>query len=709
MEPAKLYSKRYKFVWQVLSHPMNLSLIATILVVLVFPSSFPKYKAVITDQRKNPIREVIFWDDLENDGTSDKIFTYDNNVGTAALTVNLCPSGGTVEWDLRGKFSFNRDEYVFTGDYDNNRRKEIYVFTLSHDTIYLHAVADFKNPKPWIRNRFISTVGLVDGKSDPEIMSAQMDDLNGDGYKELIFGITTGFSVFPRNVYAYDIVHDTLIRSPRSGFQLQQLLQEDITGDSKNEILAGGYSAGNTRKTYPYSDSSSWLMVFDRSLNFLFKPVEFPGVHGSLYPLEPPATGNITGFSLVWRPPSNLRMHNRFYSFDGSGKGSPGPEMIEVTPDNESGEPFVIQTRDGKYIVVPGTDLNLYLYDTKFRFVKKISAGLWLSKTTVMDIDGDGRDEILATSYGLNKFGIFRSDLSDPVILDIELSHAKNTRISQKLVMGSPTVIVVNSGEMQYGISCYRNPLYYLKWIIYSGIYLCILLFTLLVRKIQKIQLQKRFRTEKKITELQLKIVRNQMDPHFTMNAIDSVISAVNRNEKEKATDNLYHFSKLYRSLVLSADKISRPLREELEFTENYLALEKFRFTDRFDYLIVVDPSVDKEWDIPKMLIQSPVENAVKHGLSGKEKGGMLKVSVTTEDHILILKIEDNGIGRKAAGKAGNLSTGKGLQIMDQFLDLYHKITGVKVHSEITDLFSDDGNPSGTKVIIRLPVKARPI
>jgi hypothetical protein len=63
------------------------------------------------------------------------------------------------------------------------------------------------------------------------------------------------------------------------------------------------------------------------------------------------------------------------------------------------------------------------------------------------------------------------------------------------------------------------------------------------------------------------------MDPHFTMNAINAVIDAINREEKEQVRDNLLHFSKMYRSLVLSADKFKRTLREEIDFTENYLAL----------------------------------------------------------------------------------------------------------------------------------------
>lgn len=192
------------------------------------------------------------------------------------------------------------------------------------------------------------------------------------------------------------------------------------------------------------------------------------------------------------------------------------------------------------------------------------------------------------------------------------------------------------------------NRMFYTRWFMYAGLFLIIYLFILLIARIQRLRIESRQKTEKKIAELQLAIVRNQMDPHFTMNAINAVIDAVNREEKEQARDNLLHFSKMYRSLVLSADKIKRSLREEIEFTENYLALERFRFRERFRYVI------------------------------------------------------DNGIGRAASAATGTGSTGKGMEMMDQFFELYYQITGVKVRLRVDDLKDERGNPAGTKVITQI-------
>jgi LytS/YehU family sensor histidine kinase len=202
------------------------------------------------------------------------------------------------------------------------------------------------------------------------------------------------------------------------------------------------------------------------------------------------------------------------------------------------------------------------------------------------------------------------------------------------------------------------------------------------------------------------------------MNAINAVVDAINREEKEQARDNLLHFSKMYRSLVLSADKIKRSLREEIDFTENYLALEKFRFGNRFTYNIRIDPDVDLGWEVPKMVIQSPVENAVKHGLRTKDvgcgawdvgrgtegEGGFILIRVRNEERALVLEITDNGVGREAAAKEGKTSTGKGMEIMEQFFDLYHKITGIRVQSNIMDLRDETGKAAGTKVVVIIPL-----
>ncbi len=684
-------------------NPLVVSLFATILIISLYPFNFPRFKAEILDQSKN--EGLIIWNDLDNNGVSDKIVINNNAIGTAAVTVYLYPFVHVEAWEFNGRFPDFRYDFIMTGDYDHNGRKEIYAFTQSNDSIFLNCVSDYRNPEPAFSNRFITTVRSVNGKTDPEIVPAQMDDLNDDGFLDLVFGISSGYSVNPRNVFTFDIRHNILNRSPKSGFQLSEILQADITGDGKNEMILGGYAPQNITKdkSYVYHDSSSWLMVLDRHLQFLFKPVEFPGRTGSIRPFILRSSSNKITPCICWNTPYEKLKAIIFYTFNTNGTIGNQKSVSEFNRDIAGFQPFIITRANKKLICHPTIDGYLHFYDPAFCYVNNQDIGFSIKIVFRMDVDLDGMEEILFTNSLQNQIAVFRNDLTNPVFLNLALSLPRHTVLSMKKTPGEPPVLFINSGEMEYTISYMKNPLYFLKWIIYLGIYLGILLFTLLIRRIQRYQLEKKYQTEKKITELQLKIVRNQMDPHFTMNAINSVIDAVNREEKQQATDNLLHFSRMYRSLVLSADKIKRTLKEEIEFTENYLALEKFRFRDKFNYQIIIDPDVNQEWMIPKMIIQSPVENAVKHGLLTSPHEGLLSIHVFKEDQHLILDIEDNGIGRQEADRKDKASTGKGLQIMDQFLDLYYKITGIKVRSEITDLFDKDGSPAGTKVTIRIP------
>ena len=86
----------------------------------------------------------------------------------------------------------------------------------------------------------------------------------------------------------------------------------------------------------------------------------------------------------------------------------------------------------------------------------------------------------------------------------------------------------------------------------------------------------------------------------------------------------------------------------------------------------------------------------------------MINIRVRHDSQAIVLEITDNGIGRDAARNSGYETSGKGMKIMDQFYDLYEKITGTRIYSEITDLYTPAGMPSGTSVKIIIPVPKPP-
>ncbi len=234
-------------------------------------------------------------------------------------------------------------------------------------------------------------------------------------------------------------------------------------------------------------------------------------------------------------------------------------------------------------------------------------------------------------------------------------------------------------------------------------IFLLLLFLGYFILNLRRRRMQQREKTEKQISELQLKTIRSQMDPHFTFNALNSISTAIYKENKENAYRYFTKFSKLIRSSLEVSDKISRTLEEEIDFTRNYLDLEKIRFKENFNYLINVDQKVDQQLTIPKMIIQNYAENAVKHGLKHITEDRKLNIDIKQfYDHIKII-VEDNGVGRESAAKQKQFSTGKGLAIMNSIYDLYFKLYKIRIKQEIEDLYDEHGNPAGTRVIISIP------
>jgi hypothetical protein len=205
---------------------------------------------------------------------------------------------------------------------------------------------------------------------------------------------------------------------------------------------------------------------------------------------------------------------------------------------------------------------------------------------------------------------------------------------------------------------------------------------------------------------LALKSLRSQMNPHFIFNALNSVNSFIAGNDERSANKYLSEFSRLMRAVMENSQHDFVPLASELKILELYLGLEHFRFREKFDYSFTVDPAVDAESvQVPPMLIQPYVENAVWHGLRYKDEKGFLSVHVTGKADELVVTVEDNGIGReksqalKTANQKETVSTG--LRNIESRLRIINDIHRTRLSVSIEDLHPV--TRSGTRVSIHIP------
>ncbi|GAA4276967.1 hypothetical protein GCM10022259_16910 [Aquimarina mytili] len=204
---------------------------------------------------------------------------------------------------------------------------------------------------------------------------------------------------------------------------------------------------------------------------------------------------------------------------------------------------------------------------------------------------------------------------------------------------------------------------------------------------------------------LALKSLRSQMNPHFIFNALNSVNTFIATNDERTANRYLTDFSLLMRAVLENSEQDFIPLEKEIELLKLYVQLEHFRFQDKFDYTIEVDPEINvNEYMIPPMLLQPYVENAVWHGLRYKSEKGILSINFqnVASDTIEII-ITDNGIGRKKSKelKTQNqkLQKSKGMGNIRKRIAILNKMYKDKVDVFITDL---EENSEGTKVKLTL-------
>jgi len=215
-------------------------------------------------------------------------------------------------------------------------------------------------------------------------------------------------------------------------------------------------------------------------------------------------------------------------------------------------------------------------------------------------------------------------------------------------------------------------------------------------------------RFEKEAAQLETQALRSQMNPHFIFNALNSINAFVQQNEPDKAASYLSRFARLMRLVLENSRQAEVPLKDDLDALDAYLHLERTRTGNKFDYRIDVAEDIDPEdVMVPPLVAQPFVENAIWHGMGGKEERGLITLSVSRRGEQLLFAIEDDGVGRNSPkrmasmgapdpGKGGK-KTSLGTAITKARLDLVRQQKGKEAGFIYVDL------PQGTRVELTLP------
>jgi sensor histidine kinase YesM len=210
-----------------------------------------------------------------------------------------------------------------------------------------------------------------------------------------------------------------------------------------------------------------------------------------------------------------------------------------------------------------------------------------------------------------------------------------------------------------------------------------------------------------KMLELEAFALRATMNPHFIFNCLNSIKSLIQKNENEKSVTYLTTFSKLIRTLFDNADKKDISLFDEIETCKLYLQLEKMRFDAKFSFVVNVENCIDlKSIQIPALIVQPFIENAIWHGIVPRNTGGHVSLNVVKKNKMIEVAIEDDGIGRESSQQNKSASSlahqSKGVNLTLSRLELNNQLQQRQAKLQVIDKKDENGLSKGTTVIIKI-------
>ncbi len=255
-------------------------------------------------------------------------------------------------------------------------------------------------------------------------------------------------------------------------------------------------------------------------------------------------------------------------------------------------------------------------------------------------------------------------------------------------------------------------PFYKTWWFTLGGLIIAIgsviLIFRIRLNQLNKKQKEK-FEQDVEISKAELKALRAQMNPHFVFNSLNSIQHYILNSKSEEAVKYLNKFAKLIRLILNNSDKPTVTINEDLDSLTLYLELEKMRFENKFDYAIIIDPEIDGDYDeIPPMLIQPYIENAILHGINPKKGNGLITIEMQLVNQFIKISVIDDGIGRDAAKALKSIQPSfkhrsLGMKITKDRLRILNTIHQSNLSVNITDLYNAQKEAIGTRIDLFIP------
>lgn len=689
------------------AHPLFIAGLITLISLPFILRYFPEYRAGLmqTNLLGKP-NSVVSWGDFFNDGESELLEWFSNSEGKATFK-------------LTGQNGYIIDVHVFDGqtlaprnppviaDLDGNGFDDIWSFYHRNDSLFLTKISfDQDSDKQAGKECFVSIVANPSGVLDYDVNFNY--DL-WDKYEEgtFVFCVNAGYPLLPRQVYKYYPADNHITRSAYMGATTGVSDIADLDGVGRKVYLLGQYAPGNLEDSLidGVNDLFVRLVMLNDSLKTIWSSERFEGMYSSINTKTIQNDQHEKFVVALIKYKSMISLNDKLVVYTRNKR-----KFIEkeIPYSGRSIDYTILSTqKKGSAFGLFGSDGSITTFTTDLTEVEKRKLPVPGQLHRILDIDEDGEQEIVINNMG--DISVLRSDFSQTVTIKTNAESPVQTLCSLKKNINKSNELCVQTKSSFRLIAYGRNNWFHLRYPAVLVYWFALSFLVFVIQYLQKLAFREKYLTERKMSEMQLLLLRNQINPHFLFNAINSISYRIIEKDPEEANNNIISLSRLLRNQLMASERFSRSLEEELEAAEAYVKIIRSQMEDPFQFSIHIGAESDLKIEVPVMVIQNYLENAIKHGIKMMGASGKITITSGSDAKYLYLKLTDNGIGRKnaAVNKTSHQSTGKGLAMMNQFFREVNKINDRKISVNIIDLSDDSGNPSGTEVLITIPLQMK--
>lgn len=464
---AKKWSSFFK-------HPLSIGFLLSVLVVFLLAKYLPRYYTELIETTSLSNNGQVYYSDLNNDGNSEKLnyYQYDKIFQPTLYLYNS---------DNKFKFLWNfmespvENSTIYTGDYNNDDIKEIFIFTQSSDSLFLYVLNSENDKECIVKREFITTGNFVCA----EIKPIGLYHLNHSATKEFLFAINSNIPAPSGRVYAFDVKNRNKYNSPELKVNIRlPIVVDDINLDKSPEIILSNSSLDQNGH-----DFKSELIVLTSSLDYLFQPVIFQGGPSQLT-ASIVSSDNKKVIAALNSGKSKENIHNTLMLYSPQGKKI--KEKLITSNSNLK----IMYLSDQEYIYLL-SDHKILKYTAD---LKKDKSFIVCKKEEVKFVDrknliGDEEKELMFKS----KSGLIVLSNDFKTRQKLKVNTAGSVIMTVLSNKNSTSKLSLQVNEKLYLFDFYRNESFFYSHIFYFLLFILINAFVFLMYKLRSFELKKFF------------------------------------------------------------------------------------------------------------------------------------------------------------------------------------------------------------------------